>query len=250
MNDVELAWRMERACRNAWPAPRSLWLGGWVLNLAGSLGRRVNSVNALGPAPGPVAALVPVAESFYAAHGQPAIFRVTTLIGQALDQRLDAAGYTIEGETLTLYTALDDRPRDDAVTISPEPDAAWLMAMSRLQDQSPDTALAYHRIVRSIAAPTGFAAFKEDGHYCALAYGTISEGLLCLESVVTDPAWRGRGAAARMIGSLLGWGASRGAVGVCLQVMAENVAGRALYRSLGMRDPVYRYHYRREPLDR
>ncbi|MEN3950147.1 GNAT family N-acetyltransferase [Iodidimonas sp. SYSU 1G8] len=250
MNDLELAWRMERACRNAWPAPRSLWLDGWVLNLAGSLGRRINSVNALGPAPGPVAALVPVAERFYASHGQPAIFRVTDLIGQGLDQRLDDAGYTTEGRTLTLHAAIAARTMDAAVTITPEPDAAWLMAMSRLQDQSPDTALAYHRIVRSIAAPSGFAAFREDGQYCALAYGTVSEGLLCLESVVTDAAWRRRGAAARLIRSLMGWGASQGAAAVCLQVMADNVAGQALYRSLGMGEPVYRYHYRRQPGER
>jgi ribosomal protein S18 acetylase RimI-like enzyme len=44
----------------------------------------------------------------------------------------------------------------------------------------------------------------------------------------------------------MGWARRAGVNRACLQVVADNAAGRALYRKLGFRTELYRYHYWRE----
>jgi GNAT superfamily N-acetyltransferase len=80
----------------------------------------------------------------------------------------------------------------------------------------------------------------------ALAFGAIHDGVICYESVVTDPRRLRRGYARRVIGSLAAWAADRGATGACLEVEAANAPALALYAGLGFRE-LYSYHYRREP---
>jgi ribosomal protein S18 acetylase RimI-like enzyme len=89
---------------------------------------------------------------------------------------------------------------------------------------------------------------RAKGQIAALAYGAIHDDLLCLESVFTDQRYRGRGHARRLLATLIGFGAQHGAKGVCVQVLAENAPARALYHGLGLKEELYRYHYRREPL--
>ena len=131
--------------------------------------------------------------------------------------------------------------------INARPQPAWLAALASLQGQTPEQAAIYARVVQSLAIPAGFAGLNEDGEWAALAYGAIHDGLLCCESVVVDRNRRGRGLARRMMTALLAWGAESGARDACLQVAADNVAGLALYRNIGLRTELYRYHYRREP---
>src|SRR5438046_1109763 len=105
----------------------------------------------------------------------------------------------------------------------------------------------YRRIVEAVAVPAAFAGLRMDGHLAALAYGAVSDGLLCYESVITDAARRRQGLAWRVIASLAAWGRAVGARGVCLQVEASNAPARALYDRLGLKTELYRYHYRRQP---
>ena len=70
---------------------------------------------------------------------------------------------------------------------------------------------------------------------------------MCFESVVTLARYRGRGLATRALSALIDWAAARDAQAVCLQVEATNERGRRLYHSLGLRQELYRYDYRREP---
>ena len=86
MNDAELAWRVEEACLNAWPALRQVLFGGWVLRFSGGLTRRANSANPLGIERSQPAGLIAGCEALYRHHRQPTIFRLPSLIG--LDRRV------------------------------------------------------------------------------------------------------------------------------------------------------------------
>lgn len=245
--DLPSAWSAERALQMAWPAVEEHTRGDWLARLAPGVSRRANSANPMRAVLRDVAADIAACEEIYRTRGLTALFRLPSIVEPAADARLDQLGYLAEGETLTLGGALaPPGPRDLEVAIAAQPEAPWLAAMAELQGQTREQAIVYRRVVESIVVPAGFASLREEGEWAALAFGALHEGWLCCESVVTHVRRRGRGHARRMLRALLAWGAARGAQGVCLQVAADNAPALALYRSLGLRSELYRYHYRRE----
>lgn len=246
--DADLAWHAEEACRNAWPCPREVHLGGWLLRASGGPTRRTNSLNPLrGPrlAPGPALA---ACEAAFAELGQPAIVRVPSLADE-LDPLLERRGYRLEGRALTLLADLDGpacRP-DPAVGLSPRPDADWLAQRFAIDGADPGAQQVYRAMTAHIALPCAFAALRNPEGIGSLAYAVLDRGLLVIESVATPESTRGRGYARRTVGALMAWGRGRGAQAACLQVVAGNTPARSLYDALGFRREVLRYHYRRGP---
>ncbi|MGP9811621.1 GNAT family N-acetyltransferase [Rhodopseudomonas sp. NSM] len=244
-----LAWRVEQACLDAWPALRSAMHGDWLLRFGEGVSRRANSVNPLHDRVDTIADDLAYFARTFRAHGLPLIVRVPSLLAGAgrIDRELDDHGFGREGETCTLFRAFgDDRfAADPDVTIAAAADAGWLAAIARLQQQTPAHAAIYARVIDAIALPAGFMALRRDGVIVASAYGVLHDDLLVCESVVVDAALRGQGLARRMMMALFAWARDHGAKGVCLQVVADNVAGRALYASLGLETELYRYCYRR-----
>ena len=260
-----LAWRVEQACLDAWPALRSAMRGDWLLRFGEGVSRRANSVNPLHDRATSIAPHLDTFAALYCHHGQPLIVRVPTLLAGAaqIERELDQRGFGHEGETCTLLRNFsgerfaEEVPAAHAsapagadgaaseITIAPRADADWLAAIARLQAQSPSHAAVYARVLDAIALPTGFAALRLHGRIVATAYGVLHDDLLVVESVVVDEALRGQGIGRRMMTSLFAWATARSANAACLQVVADNTAGRALYASLGFDQELYRYHYRR-----
>jgi len=245
-----LEWRVEETCTKAWPALREVPLGDWVLRLSPGVSRRANSLNPLNAGAGDVDAAIAAARPVLEAAGQPALFRVLTpLLDPAVDRRLAALGFSAEGETITLYadrTATSPQ-RDPAIQVRPRPDAEWLEAMYAMQGRNPAEQAVYGRIVGSLTVPAAFASLAVDGWIASAAFAALHDRLLCIESVVTDSAHRGRGLARRMLGGLFAWGEAQGMTGVCLQVQADNDPAIRLYHRLHLTAELYRYHYRRAP---
>jgi GNAT superfamily N-acetyltransferase len=248
MSELTLGWRVEEVCLNAWPALRQVLLNGWLLRFGGGLTRRANSANPLGPARTDLDRLIAGCEAVYRRQRQPTIFRLPSLIGPAIDERLAARGYSSEGMSLVLYGAIDAMPaaRDPAVRLLSRPTAKWLSAMAALQQHTKEQAMLYRRIVGALATPAAFAALLEGDAIAALAFGAVHDGVLCYQSLVTDPSRRRQGHARRVIASLAAWATEQGATGACLEVEAANTAGLALYAALGFKE-LHRYHYRRQP---
>jgi ribosomal protein S18 acetylase RimI-like enzyme len=252
MTHERLSWRIEDACWNAFPSLQQVLLGDWLLRFGEGLTRRANSVNPLKAHPEDFPAAIAAGEAIYHAHDLPVIFRVPTIVDPAIDRALASLGYPSEGESCVLHGAvvglnLGAGTPDPAVRLWRSPDPHWLRAMARLQAQTAAQSKVYRRIVGAIAIPARFALLAVDGAPAALAYGAIHEGLLCYESVVTDPTRRRQGLAHRVIASLAGWARDSGATGACLEVEASNAPALALYARFGLGTELYRYHYRREP---
>jgi N-acetylglutamate synthase len=245
----DLAWRVEQTCRNAWPALRVVWLDDWQLHFGEGLTRRANSANPLRPDYRASEAFVAACEALYRRQGQPAIFRLPSIIDAALDRRLAVLGYTGEGETLVRYGDIAgvEALSDPAVQLFQEPSAEWFAAMAALQGHTLEQRLTYRRIVAGLGVPAAFAMLSDDGEPAALAYGALHDGLLCFESVVADSGRRRRGFARRVVASLAAWAKEEGAEGVCLEVGATNSPALALYDLTGLKTELYRYHYRRQP---
>src|ERR1700739_3442064 len=204
MSDLTLEWRVEESCLNAWPALREVLLDGWVLRFSEGLTRRANSANPLRP----VSQVdLRACEALYRRLGLPTIFRVVSLIGPQVDERLTEAGYTREGERCVLYGPIEDigAARDPDVRLRDQPTPEWFGAMATLQNHSSEQAATYRRIVGRLAIPAAFAALSDEGGAVALAYGALHNGLLCYESVITDRLRRRRGWGRRIVKALAAW---------------------------------------------
>ncbi len=247
MTASDLAWRVEETCLNAWPALRQALLGGWVLRFSGGLTRRANSANPLGVGGADADILIAGCEALYRFHRQPTIFRLLSIVKPAIDARLVAQGYGSEGLSIVLHgdIAAVQAVRDPQVQLTSRPTLQWFAAMAALQHHTKREAGLYRQIVGRLAIPAAYAAISDERGIAALAYGAIHDGLICYQSVVTDPSRQRRGYARRIIGSLAGWAADQGARGACLEVEAGNGPARALYATLGFEE-LYRYHYRRQ----
>lgn len=256
MDASDLSWRAEEACMAAWPAPRELLLEGWLLRAAGGGHRRPNSVNPIRGGARDPRAILPAAEAIYGALGQTPMFRVLSFVGE-MDAVLAAAGYEAEGETLTLYGAMEElrippfnHAADSATELAIVPGAEWLQARAALSGVDAAESQIYETMLNSILLPRAFAttrdAGSEDGEIAALAYGVVCNGLGVIESVVTNAARRQRGYGRQTVGRLLQWAKDEGASGVCLQVVADNAPALGLYRHLGFTNELHRYHYRRK----
>ncbi|MGK9234489.1 GNAT family N-acetyltransferase [Inquilinus limosus] len=239
MSADDIAWRVEEACQNAWPSPRQVLLGGWLLRASGGATRRTNSVNPLRSGSHDPSGIIAAAESIYRGLGRPAIFRVPS-IAAGMDGPLERQGYAAEAETTTLLADLaDHRPRDCAeIELTDQPGEDWLALRSDPADP------VFRCMLDSIVLPKVFAACRIDGQVVAKAYGVVHDRLLVVESVATHPEHRQRGYGARTVGHLMDWALTQGAGGACLQVVADNTPALALYASLGFRTELYRYHYR------
>jgi ribosomal protein S18 acetylase RimI-like enzyme len=247
VTDRGLAWRAEQACFNAWPALYEVVVGDWIARaVAPGVTRRSNSANPLRIDPRGTDADIAGCEAVYRSWSAPVLFRIPSLIGPDMDRRLDRLGYSHEGGTLTFYGETRSGA-DPGVELAARPSREWLSTKAALTGFKGRNASSYGRALARLRLPAAFVGVREDGRLAAVAYGAVHAGLLCVEGVVTDSGWRGRGLARRMLSALLGWARCSGADAACLQVEADNEPALALYRSLGLATELYRYHYRRAP---
>jgi GNAT superfamily N-acetyltransferase len=237
-------WRVEEACREAWPAASEEVWGGWLLRRSGGRTRRINSANPLPGArqSGPHA--ISSIEKYYRDHGQVPTIRITDFASEP-SAELDRRSYSTEGETRTIRARFDqqgDWPAE-GVEVANEPRPEWL----DLRDRLAGDPIIFREIVRAIRFPKAFAHTRASGRTVAIAYGVLVDGLLVIESVATHPDFRGRGLARRTVGRLLNWARQEGAVGACLQVLADNRPALAAYAALGFDIDLYSYRYRLAP---
>ncbi|MER2193435.1 GNAT family N-acetyltransferase [Methylobacterium brachiatum] len=246
-SDIDLAWRVEEACLNAWPSPRQLLVHGYLLRATGGSSKRQNSLNPLRGSGAPAPAIA-AGQALYAALGRRAIFRVPAIAPQ-MEPLLAGGDYTVVDETCTLFRDLDTLPSepDPAVRLMPAPDADWLALRDAVNRADAAAARAFRDTVETLILPRAFSAVPAEGGIGAFAFGVLDGDLLVIESVATVEHLRGRGHGRRAVGALLHWARGQGARAACLQVIAANTPARALYRGLGFARELYRYHYRVGP---
>jgi ribosomal protein S18 acetylase RimI-like enzyme len=249
MSDIELKWRVEEACLNAWPSPRQIFLHGWILRFSGGSTRRANSVNPMRWDRREAAGIVADAETLYASFGRPAIFRLPDMAAD-IDEALHRRGYILDQDVATLVADLTDRrhPAPVDALLTEMPDEAWMATRQETGDLTADDLAIYRRMLDTIVLPKRFASIRQNGTVCSIAYGAIHDRLLVIESVATPPRFRKRGMGVRTVGALLDWGREMGAEAACLQVVDDNLPARALYERLGFTRDLYHYHYRHAPV--
>lgn len=246
MDSAELNWRAEEACMNAWPSPKQIVLGKWLLRLSGGTTRRTNTVNPLRGCDFDPAPVMDACADIYAANGLPLIFRVPAF-AKGMDEKLNAQGFAAYDETLTLFAdfagALFEADKEVELAKQPSEDFFALRAIVNNNDEAADRI--YRAMTDLIALPKAFVGLRAEGKLVSIAYGAIHRNMLVVESVGTAQDRRNQGFSRRVLGTLMHWAKANGATGACLQVLAANAPAIALYRRLGFTTDLYRYHYSR-----
>ena len=129
--DLDLCWRVEEACLNAWPATRTVMLGGWLVRLSDGPTRRTDSVNPRRGSPLDPTPILQEAAALFAERGRATLFRIPTM-AQAADQALTDAGFAPpEAETCTLYAPTLSAERHASNAILSETPDEWLAPRPR-----------------------------------------------------------------------------------------------------------------------
>lgn len=229
---------------NAWPSLRTVVSDGWVLREARGYTKRANSASALA-AQGAFEPIIDAATAFYASYGHPTLFRLTPLAGPEPDRILADRGYGRIDETIVMTMPLDRTAKANAcVMIDTQYSSNWESGYAEAHRLNGSQRRAHRAILEKIAPLAMAYAVVNDGERdIAFGLGVIERGRLGLFDIVTMPSARRRGAARKLVGGLLDWGARNDASGAWLSVIADNSNAIALYEQFGFRE-LYRYHYR------
>ena len=238
---------LETAALSTWPALRVVHDGHWLWRWANGYTKRANSLNFLDPSDGAdAAARLDHAARLSRRNGIGFVVRSSPLTPPEVMAELDRRGFEVFEESLMLWRRLDGPAvaSDPDVIIGPADDPTWLEAQSALSGYTPEIQRALAAILCVYGVPAWGLTLVEDGVPVASALLAIASGVACLTNVVTDPAKRRRGFAARMIGVAMAKAVQEGAAIGAHAVIATNDPARALYAGTGYGD-LYRYRYHR-----
>jgi N-acetylglutamate synthase len=241
---------LERAALAAWPAEELVWHHGWCFRAMRGVTRRANSVWAGPLESASLAAAIDAAETFYAARGLPCLFQVAP--GAApddLDRTLAARGYvseapvSVRGRCSVVNFRSERAPCDAPVLVEGALSPRWfeLSASGRFSTVQE----VYRGLLERLGDRAAYARVELDGRCVAVGLGVV-EGERCgLFAMHTEPAYRRRGLAGRIVEAIASHAHQRGARDLYLQVERDNEAAVALYDQLGFVER-YGYHYRRQ----
>lgn len=244
-----LAARVEEAGLNAAHPPEQLLYDGWLLRHCPGKARRARSVNAIADGRLPLQAKIDFCRQFYARAGLPCLFRITPFSRPtALDEALARQGFVAEDEsrvmTLTLGAALLP-PRLPLHEIGID---EFAQRAGELRGSSAQQ-VAAHAARLAASSPLLRArrlALMEGSRIVAVGQSVQEDELVGLYDVVTANGERNRGLGTALATELLRRAHEDRAAIAYLQVSADNIAARHVYRKLGFADR-YAYWYRSEP---
>lgn len=242
--------RMEAVGFRSFPSTTSHYDGTWAIRLtAGHPAKRLNSVNPLDPYDhGDLEKRLELARLRFEGFGRPLIFRQTPLAPPALDDLLDAKGWSRFEESLVMSAPLDEAVLADAVDQVPLQDVGrWVDAYLSLSGEPAERKPGLVEIISGIEVQAGLFLVEDDDGRPISAVRCVRDGNLAgIFELETEPALRRQGHGRAVLSTALKWAVAQGADTAWLQVVADNAPAIGLYREAGF-DEAYRYCYRTAP---
>lgn len=233
---------LDAVTARAWRAAEEGGLGGWRLNAALGVSGRLNACWPLGPQSLAADVAVAAVEAWYAARGLPAVFKITDGICDPPDlaERLALAGYAPGPETLVM-TATSALAADDRVSLLEDADERFTAVFQAAAAGPADFEERLGALGRT-PRPRAFAVAQWEGRPAAVGACAVEAPWAGIFAMRTAPAFRRRGLAHAVLGSLMAFGRQHGAQIAWLQVEAANTGARRLYERAGFTE-AYRYRY-------
>ena len=237
--------RIEELGLNSSAPPAQLLYDGWLIRLSPGKAKRARSVNAVYASTLPLEKKIDYCEGIYLEANLPMIFRITPFSQPPdLERALDGRGYTHLETTAVEAAPLQAAPADggaEAMELGPWIDAVAELRGSPLAHRDAHLARLERMPLRKCAV-----ALRDEGRVVATGLTVIEDGVAGLFDIVTREDARRRGHARRVVSTLLRMAHGLGARNAYLQVEAQNMAARPLYRDFGFTER-YQYWYRAHP---
>jgi GNAT superfamily N-acetyltransferase len=245
--------RIERHAVQAWPAPVSERVDGWLLRHTPGMTRLRASGAALPLAPASRSpSSLDLVEAFYAEHDAPVAVQVSPETEHLeLDRLLADRGYrcTAAIQVLTApadVAAAERQVRGWSVELSDRSTREWLDAWVEL-DGHDDSAQVVEQVVARITLPSGYLGVRVENRLVGvgLVVGGDDDwvGVYCM---ATHPDHRAQGIGGAVVRAGAQWAKDHGAPGLYLQVERDNAAAQRTYGGAGFAR-AYDYHYRVGP---
>jgi ribosomal protein S18 acetylase RimI-like enzyme len=221
---------LETAADEAWPAPETERLGGWILRAAEGFTSRANSALPLGDAGVPLDEAVDTCVAWYRARDLTPRITVPLPLRRDVADALTARGWHAQPVVLVQTARLDGLPPVPPTPLADAPSDDVLAVVRARKAALPDAA----RSVLTGPAQVRFAELRgDDGTLLATARGAVVREWVHLGLVEVAAAARRRGHGQRVSLALMAWGRGLGASRAVLQVEQANEAAVALYGRLG-----------------
>lgn len=235
--------RVEQAAVNAFPAPETEDVEGWLFRTSHGGYQRTNSVSTLGYRGRDLAASIARVEALAKAAGQRPRFHISEVSEpHGLDGVLEARGYARSERCLTMFKPVGARKADlTGVEWTYFPSTQWFKIYTSVLDESRKAVA--ERIIENVPWPRAFFLYRRRGLSLSVGLAVHEDGMVGIECLATREEGRRRGAARALMHGIEAWALEEGAHSLYLQVVESNEAAVKLYRSLGY-EPVGRYHYR------
>lgn len=237
---------LEELSLNAWPAPQTAFMDGWVLRFAHGYTRRANSINPLFPGRQAAPDKIAACEELYRERGLNVTFKLTSAVEPGdLDGILEQAGYQLDAPTSvqTLDLAAFGGSPGETISLAPSLNETWLESYARFSGVQERNRPFLRQILEGILPKHCFAAAHQGSKPVACGMGVVQDGWIGLYDIVTAPDYRQQGIGRQIVSGLLAWGKAHGARRAYLQVMLNNPPALRLYASLGFTE-CYQYWYR------
>ena len=215
-----------------WPPARMERRGGWTIRDGQGGGKRVSAASGAGDIAAAEAAMRNLEQvPMFALRGD-----------DPLDGELETRGYVVM-DPVTIYTA----PAETLAAFAPDAPLVYEVwpPLAIMEEIWAEGGVGPERIavMERASSPKTALLGRIDGRAAAVAFVAIHDGLAFLHALEVAPHARKRGVGKQMMGQAGRWAAQNGAATLSLAVTDLNVAGNALYTSIGM-TPVDTYHYR------
>ncbi len=239
------AEKLMQVCAVTWPAAATKPCGPFTLRDGQGGGSRVSSACLNGP--GPVSAEeLAKAEAAMRDMGQKRIFQVTP-DQAAFDAQLDAASYTLF-DPVVLYAApigpMADRPIPRVCAFSVWEPLAIQIDIWAAASIGPERIA----VMKRAKCPKTSILGRLNDSPAGTAYVGLHDGVAMLHALEILPHQQKQGMGGHAMRQAAFWGRNNGASHIAVIVRRDNLAGNALYSSLGMAQ-VGTYHYRKHPAD-
>ena len=244
-----LLWRVEDAGINASAPPQQRWVDGWLLRYCPGKAKRARCVQAVAAGRLPLDDRLALCRAVFEQARLPMVLRITPFsLPAGLDAALAARGYGALDDTRVMVAArppAQPEPLPADLQLARLAPAEFAEVVGGLRGSPAGQRAAQAQ--RLLASPVPYQAWVlrrwEDPTVLACGQMATEADLVGLYDVFTAPEARGQGLARLLCGQMLAQAVQAGARTAYLQVEADNVPARAIYRRLGFAD-AYAYHYR------